>query len=184
MVKVEGVREGRCARGHFCLIQLAGLQQRCNFGVDLSAGDSQDRSAAAGFGMLVRCGAPAGPDTARAFDQHRVRGQFPDKLDSAGPCCRVAEVDFKPGRATTIIGESGSGKSLLAHAVVGTLPSTLAARGNLSVSGNSYDLADRANRRRLWGPVRGPAAPGTRPRRCRHAPEGFAGTGRRVPAGG
>ena len=65
----------------------------------------------------------------------------------------VAGLEFEPGVPVTIVGESGSGKSLLAHAIMGTLPANLRARGSLTVDGQRYDLADRANRRRLWGPV-------------------------------
>jgi peptide/nickel transport system ATP-binding protein len=65
----------------------------------------------------------------------------------------VSGLDFEAGVPVTIVGESGSGKSLLAHAIMGTLPDTLRARGSLAVDGHRYDLADRPNRRRLWGPV-------------------------------
>lgn len=65
----------------------------------------------------------------------------------------VSGLDFEPGVPVTIVGESGSGKSLLAHAIMGTLPANLQARGRLAVDGYSYDLADRTNRHRLWGPV-------------------------------
>lgn len=65
----------------------------------------------------------------------------------------VAGLDFEPGSPVTIVGESGSGKSLLAHAIMGTLPADLLVQGSLTVGGRSYDLADRTNRRHLWGPV-------------------------------
>lgn len=65
----------------------------------------------------------------------------------------VSALDFEPGRPVTIVGESGSGKSLLAHAIMGTLPANLAARGSLSLDGRNYGLADRTNRRPLWGRV-------------------------------
>lgn len=65
----------------------------------------------------------------------------------------VAGLHFEPGVPVTIVGESGSGKSLLAHAIMGTLPASLLARGSLTMDGQSYDLADRASRRHLWGPV-------------------------------
>ena len=65
----------------------------------------------------------------------------------------VSGLDFEPGVPVTIVGESGSGKSLLAHAIMGTLPANLKAQGRLAVDGQSYDLADRTNRHRLWGPV-------------------------------
>jgi peptide/nickel transport system ATP-binding protein len=65
----------------------------------------------------------------------------------------VSGLDFKPGVPVTIVGESGSGKSLLAHAIMGTLSANLRAQGSLAVDGHTYDLADRTNRHRLWGPV-------------------------------
>ena len=65
----------------------------------------------------------------------------------------VSGLDFEPGVPVTIVGESGSGKSLLAHAIMGTLPTNLKAEGSLAVAGHSYDLADRSNRRSLWGPM-------------------------------
>ena len=65
----------------------------------------------------------------------------------------VSGLDYEPGVPVTIVGESGSGKSLLAHAIMGTLPANLQARGSLSLDGQSYNLADRTNRHRLWGPV-------------------------------
>ena len=67
------------------------------------------------------------------------------------PLVEVSDLHFEPGRPVTIVGESGSGKSLLAHAIMGTLAAELTASGNLTMDGQSYDLADRANRRRLWG---------------------------------
>ncbi|WP_411376407.1 ABC transporter ATP-binding protein [Arthrobacter sp. MPF02] len=65
----------------------------------------------------------------------------------------AAALDFVPGHPVTIVGESGSGKSLLAHAIMGTLPANLKARGSLSMNGQTYDLAEAGNRRKLWGPV-------------------------------
>ncbi len=63
----------------------------------------------------------------------------------------VADLRFAPGRAATIVGESGSGKSLLAHAAMGTLTHDLEARGRLRLGEATYDMADRDNRRHLWG---------------------------------
>jgi peptide/nickel transport system ATP-binding protein len=65
----------------------------------------------------------------------------------------VGKLHFERGEAMTIVGESGSGKSLLAHAVMGTLPANLTLRGSLAVDGHTYDLAERTNRRALWGRV-------------------------------
>jgi peptide/nickel transport system ATP-binding protein len=65
----------------------------------------------------------------------------------------VTNPDFERGRPVTILGESGSGKSLLAHAIMGTLPATLAAKGTLVMDGQGYNLAESGSRRQLWGPV-------------------------------
>lgn len=65
----------------------------------------------------------------------------------------VEDLHFERGQAVTIVGESGSGKSLLAHAIMGTLPASLGLRGSLAVDDKPYDLADRTNRRALWGRV-------------------------------
>ncbi|MDZ5621769.1 ATP-binding cassette domain-containing protein [Nocardioides sp. HM23] len=63
----------------------------------------------------------------------------------------AGDVTIRPGRPTTIIGESGSGKSLLAHAVMGTIPTELDVRGSLRVGGRHFDAADLDSRRALWG---------------------------------
>lgn len=65
----------------------------------------------------------------------------------------VENLHFERGEAVTIVGESGSGKSLLAHAIMGTLPASLTLRGSLAVDDKTYDLAERTNRRPLWGRV-------------------------------
>ena len=73
-------------------------------------------------------------------------------VTSAGrPLVDVTDIRLAPGRAVTIVGESGSGKSLLAHAVMGTLAPDLEARGRLRLDGTGYDVAERGNRRHLWG---------------------------------
>ncbi len=61
------------------------------------------------------------------------------------------DLDLHPGEALTILGESGSGKSLLAHAIMGTLPTGLRAEGELRHDGRHYPLHDAARRRHLWG---------------------------------
>ncbi len=60
-------------------------------------------------------------------------------------------LELVAGRAFTLLGESGSGKSLLAQALLGTLPPSLAATGRIQVLGHTTDIADRAARRPLWG---------------------------------
>ncbi|ALN75601.1 ABC transporter ATP-binding protein [Aureimonas sp. AU20] len=57
---------------------------------------------------------------------------------------------LEPGRPFTIVGETGSGKSLLAQALVGNLPDGLSAGGRVRIG----DLAEDASagaRRALWG---------------------------------
>ncbi|MFC7358928.1 ABC transporter ATP-binding protein [Nocardioides astragali] len=63
----------------------------------------------------------------------------------------VSDIRLEPGRPLTIIGESGSGKSVLAHAVMGTLPPELVARGSMTIGAVPFDLADPTGRRHLWG---------------------------------
>jgi peptide/nickel transport system ATP-binding protein len=65
----------------------------------------------------------------------------------------VRDVSFsiEPGRPLTLLGESGSGKSLLAQAMLGTLAPSLAAGGRVTVLGNVSDAGDAAARRCLWG---------------------------------
>lgn len=63
----------------------------------------------------------------------------------------VGDIRLEAGRPLTIIGESGSGKSVLAHALMGTLPSELTSRGSMTIGAVSFDLADRTGRRHLWG---------------------------------
>lgn len=54
------------------------------------------------------------------------------------------------GQSLTILGESGSGKSLLTQAIMGTLPAGLAAHGDILINGVSVP-ASGAGRQRLWG---------------------------------
>jgi peptide/nickel transport system ATP-binding protein len=65
----------------------------------------------------------------------------------------VHEVSFAlhAGEVLTVLGESGSGKSLLAQAVMGTLPAGLVARGEVQVGRHASRAADAARRRPLWG---------------------------------
>ncbi len=65
----------------------------------------------------------------------------------------LRDVSFKlgAGEALTLLGESGAGKSLLAQAVMGTLPDALRASGSVTLDGvQSRADAPRA-RRALWG---------------------------------
>lgn len=67
------------------------------------------------------------------------------------PLVDVSDLALRPGVPVTVIGESGSGKSLLAHALMGTLAASLAVEGAMTLAGSRLDLADRGNRRHLWG---------------------------------
>ncbi len=64
----------------------------------------------------------------------------------------VRDVSFAIDRGSnlTIVGETGSGKSLLAEAIMGTLPHGLTATGEIAVDGVTSSAASRA-RRALWG---------------------------------
>jgi len=58
---------------------------------------------------------------------------------------------LKAGEPLVVIGETGSGKSLLAQALLGTLPPGLLASGSLWLDGEQYPLHTPQNRRPLWG---------------------------------
>lgn len=55
------------------------------------------------------------------------------------------------GGITTIMGETGAGKSLLAQAVLGDLPQPLSAEGRVALDGRRLDDLSADSRSRLWG---------------------------------
>jgi peptide/nickel transport system ATP-binding protein len=55
------------------------------------------------------------------------------------------------GRALTLLGESGSGKSLVAQAIMGNLPPGLRAAGRVVFNGTDLLAQTPAQRRRRWG---------------------------------
>ncbi len=59
--------------------------------------------------------------------------------------------DLAAGRVLTILGETGSGKSLLVQAVAGLLPTGLSATGFTEVGGKSFDLTAPTSLRPVWG---------------------------------
>lgn len=58
------------------------------------------------------------------------------------------DVDARPGELVAMIGQSGAGKSLFAHAVLGILPANASVEGRMSFAGEPLDLA---RQRRLRG---------------------------------
>jgi peptide/nickel transport system ATP-binding protein len=70
---------------------------------------------------------------------------------SDGPIVRNVSLSLSSERALTILGESGSGKSILAQAILGTLPADLSADGQVEVLGRRSSAADVGARRPLWG---------------------------------
>lgn len=53
------------------------------------------------------------------------------------------DLDVYPGEIVAIAGSSGSGKSLLAHAVMGLLPENALLSGTIAYKGKILDLADK-----------------------------------------
>ena len=74
-------------------------------------------------------------------------------IESAGGKAIVDGVDLRvaAGSVLTLLGESGSGKSLLAQAVMGTLATGLRAEGGITIAGQRFDAGDQPSRQRLWG---------------------------------
>lgn len=71
-----------------------------------------------------------------------------------GPQGRLVEpvsLTLNPGVPLSIVGETGSGKSLLMQALMGTLPAGLQASGTARIAGEDIDLSNPAGMRRLWG---------------------------------
>jgi peptide/nickel transport system ATP-binding protein len=64
---------------------------------------------------------------------------------------RAVDLHIPAGGVLTLLGESGSGKSLLAQAIMGNLPASLACSGTVEVGGHHSDAADQRARRALWG---------------------------------
>ncbi len=57
-------------------------------------------------------------------------------------------LSIKAGETVTILGETGSGKSLLAQAIMGCLPNSLRSEGNIIIKGQAKNTKERAL---LWG---------------------------------
>ena len=64
---------------------------------------------------------------------------------------RDASLCLDASHTYTLLGETGSGKSLLAQAIMGNLPSGLSSSGSVAVFGEASVAAEPAKRRKLWG---------------------------------
>ncbi|OLP54671.1 ABC transporter ATP-binding protein [Rhizobium rhizosphaerae] len=64
---------------------------------------------------------------------------------------RDVSLTLAPRRTVTILGETGSGKTLVAEAAMGTLAPELSAGGRIGLGGEISDASDRAARRGAWG---------------------------------
>jgi peptide/nickel transport system ATP-binding protein len=69
----------------------------------------------------------------------------------SGPLVRGVSFAVEQGAGFTILGETGSGKSLLSQAIMATLPPDLTASGRIGIQGSDSDAADPSARRGLWG---------------------------------
>ncbi|MGH1415500.1 MAG: ABC transporter ATP-binding protein [Pelagimonas sp.] len=71
----------------------------------------------------------------------------------AGSTRLMGPVSFhiRPGGTLVVMGETGAGKSLIAQAILGTLPSALRADGEIIVDGRRVDQLPIAERAKLWG---------------------------------
>ncbi|TCM76570.1 ABC transporter ATP-binding protein [Rhodovulum steppense] len=71
--------------------------------------------------------------------------------DGAARLVAPVSLELHPGEPLVILGETGSGKSLLAQAIMGTLPASLRATGTVRIGGCTLLAEDRAAFRGLWG---------------------------------
>lgn len=73
--------------------------------------------------------------------------------DDGTPMVAPVSLRLEAGQAVTLIGETGSGKSLLMQAMLGTLPAGLRASGHLRIMGRDLPPSDPAALEALWGRV-------------------------------
>ncbi len=67
------------------------------------------------------------------------------------PVLRDVSLAVGPGESLCLLGASGGGKSLVAQAIAGLLPSCMAARGTVRIGAATRRAADGAGLRALWG---------------------------------
>jgi peptide/nickel transport system ATP-binding protein len=68
-----------------------------------------------------------------------------------GPIVSDVSLSLGKGRPLTLLGESGSGKSLVAQAIMGNLPAGVRASGRVLFKGRDLLAEPAAERRRRWG---------------------------------
>jgi len=64
---------------------------------------------------------------------------------------RDASLQLDASQKYTLLGETGSGKSLLAQAIMGNLPAGLSSSGSIAVFGETSAADEPMKRQRLWG---------------------------------
>lgn len=71
----------------------------------------------------------------------------------AGPKRLIGPVSFAlaAGETLVVMGETGAGKSLIAQAILGTLPTVLRMEGTVSINGRRVDDLDPVARAAMWG---------------------------------
>lgn len=71
----------------------------------------------------------------------------------AGPRRLLGPVNFSLNKGETLVvmGETGAGKSLIAQAILGTLPAALRMEGSISINEQRVDTMDIVERAALWG---------------------------------
>ena len=89
----------------------------------------------------------AAPGSAPALVIEGLRVAGPD----GAPLLRGITLSAAPGVPLTILGETGSGKSLVVDAAMGRLAPELRAEGRIAIDGAWADAADRDARRAAWG---------------------------------
>ncbi len=103
-------------------------------------------------GPDLKANPPVTPRTPSAMTSNALLS-VSDLCIRVGPTLLLRDVSFElqPGECLTLLGESGAGKSLLAQAIMGNLPSALSASGQICIGSQRSAAEQPAARRPLWG---------------------------------